>query len=282
MNYEFFAQTDAGRVRSNNEDAIAWDAATQIGLVADGMGGYNAGEIASGMAAAAIQSEMTRWLAQAGERASVQDVRRALEICAANANLAILKAANANPKFAGMGTTLVVGVFLRDRLILGHIGDSRCYRMRAGVLTQLTRDHSLLQEQLDAGLISPQEAANSSQRNLVTRALGVEPVVELELSEHLVLPEDVYIMCTDGLTDMVDERTITAMLLHKLAQADSTVALADNAEGSAMAPSMLPALTQQLIDAANVSGGRDNIGVLIAWAHADPKKTTMVSRLLKR
>ena len=261
MHYEFFSQTDPGLTRANNEDAVGFDAETQLCIVADGMGGYNAGEIASGMAVAFIQSEMTRWLAQAMRLADPKQVRRAMEICVENTNLSILKAAHANSQYAGMGTTLVVGVFQRDHLVLGHIGDSRCYRLRQARLTHMTRDHSLLQEQLDAGLISPEEAASSSQKNLVTRALGVEELVALEVHEHDVQADDIFLMCSDGLTDMTDDLEIAKTL---------------------MTETTLQAMAQRLINVANANGGRDNISVLLVRASADAKKPTIMARLLGR
>src|SRR4030095_12358265 len=106
---------------------------------------------------------------------------------------------------SGMGTTLVVGVFQDGRLMLGHIGDSRCYRLRGTELAQITQDHSLLQEQMDAGLITPEQAATSSNKNLVTRALGVEDAVLLEVNEHRVEPGDIYMMCSEGLSELVVE-----------------------------------------------------------------------------
>jgi protein phosphatase len=261
MNYEFFSQTDPGLSRANNEDAVAFDAATQLCILADGMGGYNAGEVASSMAVSFIQSEMTRWLSQARHQALPQQVRRALEICVQNTNTSILRSAQANEHYAGMGTTLVVGVFLSAHLVLGHIGDTRCYRLRQGVLSQITRDHSLLQEQLDAGLISIEEAANSTQKNLVTRALGVEENVTLEVNEHDVQADDMFLMCSDGLSDMVGDPEIREVLLTQ--------------------PS-LEGMAQRLIEVANASGGRDNISVLLVRATAEPKKPTIMARLLGR
>ena len=116
-----------------------------------------------------------------------------MDICVDNANRAIFNAANSNPQYAGMGTTLVVAVFRDNRLLLGHVGDSRCYRLRGGRLQQITRDHSLLQEQIDAGLITPEQAAFSANKNLVTRAVGVEDTVLLETHQHEVLPGDLYL-----------------------------------------------------------------------------------------
>lgn len=259
MLYQYCACTDAGRARENNEDSVVFDAATQTMVLADGMGGYNAGEIASGMATAFINSELSRWLAEAGHGANTKEVRRAMEICVGNANLSIYNAAISNAQYAGMGTTLVVGVFLGDTLLVGHIGDSRCYRMREGVLEQITKDHSLLQEQIDAGLITLAQAANSSIKNLVTRALGVEGQVVLEVNEHTVLPGDVYMMCSDGLSDMVSDPAIA-----KIVSLDAE----------------LEVVAEELIAAANANGGRDNISVLLAVAAESAEKRGLIARLL--
>lgn len=259
MNYEFCIRTDPGLARENNEDSVTVDEPTRLGILADGMGGYNAGEVASGMATTFIKSELGRWLAQAGRHANAREVRRAMEICVDNANRSIFNAANSNPQYSGMGTTLVVGVFQDGRLMLGHIGDSRCYRLRHGVLEQITKDHSLLQEQMDAGLITPEQAATSTNKNLVTRALGVEDAVLLEVNEHRVDPGDLFLMCSDGLSDMLDDEAIGRILL---------------AEGA------LEQKTVQLIDAANANGGRDNISVLLAQASSGSKKRGLISRWL--
>ena len=259
MNYEFCIRTDPGLARENNEDSVTFDEPTRLAILADGMGGYNAGEIASGMATTFIRSELGRWLSQAGRQANAREVRRAMEICVDNANRSIFNAANSNPQYSGMGTTLVVGVFQDGRLLLGHIGDSRCYRLRGGELAQITKDHSLLQEQMDAGLITPEQAAVSTNKNLVTRALGVEDAVLLEVNEHRVEPGDIYLMCSDGLSDMVDDAGIARIL-----QADGS--LEDKVD--------------RLVDAANGNGGRDNISVLLAQADAEAKKKGLISRLL--
>ena len=259
MIFTFCAKTDPGRARDNNEDSAAFDDGVRLGVLADGMGGYNAGEIASGMATAFIKSELSRWLAEAGRSASVREVRRAMEICVDNANLSIFNAANSNPHYAGMGTTLVVSVFQDSRLLLGHIGDSRCYRYRGGELVQITKDHSLLQEQIDAGLLTPAQAALSSNKNLVTRALGVEDGVMLELNEHYVEVGDLYLMCSDGLSDMIDDPTITRII-----QGDET----------------LEHRCELLIAAANENGGRDNITVMLVQVTAESEKRGLISRLL--
>jgi PPM family protein phosphatase len=236
---------DAGRARSNNEDSVIVDGETGVAVLADGMGGYNAGEVASNMATSFIHTEMSRWLREATQVASDADVRRAMDICVENANREIFDAANSNPQYAGMGTTLVVAVFREGRLLLGHVGDSRCYRMRAGKLQQITRDHSLLQEQIDAGLITPEQAAFSANKNLVTRAVGVEDTVLLESHQHDIQDGDLYLLCSDGLSDMVDDFELAA-LLQKVES--------------------LPESAQALVSAANEAGGRDNISVILARA----------------
>lgn len=243
MTLEFFSATDTGRARNNNEDSVAMEEACGLVVLADGMGGYNAGEVASGMATSFIKAELGRWLSEASDNASDTDVRRAMDICVDNANRAIFNAANSNPQYAGMGTTLVVGVFRDGRLLMGHVGDSRGYRLRGGRLMQITHDHSLLQEQIDSGLITAEQAAFSSNKNLVTRAVGVEDTVLLETHMHDVMPGDTYLLCSDGLSDMLDDESIAQLL-----------------QGS----DALSEVAAALVDAANDAGGKDNISVVLA------------------
>ena len=259
MMYEIFAQTDQGLVRKNNEDAVAFDPKTGLCLLADGMGGYNAGEVASGMAVAFLSQALTAWLSQAGNPASGRELRRTLEACVNQANHSILSAAWSNPDYAGMGTTLVAGVFIENRLVLGHIGDSRCYRLRSSVLQQITKDHSLLQEQVDAGLLTAEQALTSPHRNLITRALGVEDAVSVEINEHRVEPGDLYLMCSDGLSDMVLDPVIEAIL---------------------KATGTLRQKAAVLIREANDSGGRDNVSVLLVQAAEDASRPGLLSRML--
>ena len=259
MIYEICAETDPGLARDNNEDAIAFDLSTGLCILADGMGGYNAGEVASGMAATFIESEMSRWLAQAGLDANSKEVKRALEICVQNANHSIFNAANSNPQYTGMGTTLVVGVFQAGRLVLGHIGDSRCYRLRDDTFEQITKDHSLLQEQIDAGLITPEQALTSANKNLVTRALGVEDAVLLDVTEHRVDAGDIYVMCSDGLSDMVRDEALADIMLSR---------------------ATLEQKCTNLISAANANGGRDNISVLLVHAVEPTVRRSLLSRIM--
>lgn len=259
MNYTFTARSHPGKVRTNNEDVVAFDAMTGVALLADGMGGYQAGEVASAMAVDHVREELCSWLVEVGQQANAREVRRAMEICADHANLAICKASMACPQYAGMGTTLVVAVFRRDRLIIGHIGDSRLYRLRGAEFRQMTRDHSLLQEQLDAGVITPEQAAVSVHKNLLTRALGVQEGAPLEFSDAQVEHGDIYLICSDGLTDMVSDVAIAQLL-----RSQTSLALT----------------ARDLIDLANRQGGRDNVSVILVRAGAAAPRSGLVSRLL--
>jgi protein phosphatase len=260
MNFEFVSLTHPGLVRDNNEDTVACDAKHGIAVLADGMGGYNAGEIASAMAAAFVRSELSQWLSNAGSSASsAQGVRQALSAAVSGANLSIYRAALSNPQFSGMGTTLVVGLFGPVRVMLAHVGDSRCYVWRKSRLTQLTHDHSLLQEQLDAGLISTEQAKIASHKNLVTRALGVDERVDVDVVEHLPEADDLYLLCSDGLTDMVDDEDLVKILA-------TSASLSVKAEA--------------LVRSANDAGGRDNISVILVAAKAKSASSGFFSRML--
>jgi protein phosphatase len=238
--------TDVGRARTNNEDAFALAEAGGLAVLADGMGGYNAGEVASQMLTGFLHDELGRWLQEAAD-APAAAVQQAMTICVDNANRAIFESAQDNPRYAGMGTTLVLAVFRPEGVWLGHVGDSRAYRLRAGRLEQLTRDHSLLQEQLDAGLITPEQAQFALHKNLVTRAVGVEPQVQLEVHLHALQDGDLLLLCSDGLSDMLSDTE-----LHTLCQS--------HAEKGAE----LTTLCQSLVSSANDRGGRDNITAVLA------------------
>jgi protein phosphatase len=245
MILEFFSVTDTGRARRNNEDSVALDEAGRIAVLADGMGGYNAGEVASGMAAERVKNELATRLKPLGATPSETEIKTALLDAVDHANREVYDAAMAHAEYAGMGTTLVVAVYRGDRLWLGHIGDSRGYRFRNGHLEQITRDHSLLQEQIDAGLITAEQAAFSMHKNLVTRAVGVDEIVDLEIHEHPVEAGDLFLMCSDGLSDMLTDEQIEQLLRTN-----------DN----------LPTAGAMLVQAANAAGGKDNIAVVLARA----------------
>src|SRR5439155_19724175 len=171
---------DPGMVRSHNEDSIAADPANGLVVLADGMGGYNAGEVASGMATTVIVSEMRQILSNAkpyevDEKNKEENAARMVREQVVKPKTSIHQAAQNQPQYAGMGTTLVVCLFYDNRLLVAHLGDSRLYVLRDGKFKQVTRDHSLLQEQIDSGLITLEQAKNAQHKNLVTRALGIDP-----------------------------------------------------------------------------------------------------------
>ena len=245
---EIASATHTGMVRSHNEDAISSDGEVGLAVLADGMGGYNAGEVASGIAVALITSEMRQAIAKTSLHSLDQadgDLQaiRLLKGIVAKANTSIYQSASSQPQYAGMGTTLVVALFRDNRLSVAHIGDSRLYRLRDEKLEQITRDHSLLQEQIDSGMITREAARRSQNKNLVTRALGIEPEVEAEIHTYDVRPGDLYLLCSDGLNDMVEDEDIELTL---------------NAMGS-----NLPLAANQLVQMANDNGGRDNVSVIL-------------------
>jgi protein phosphatase len=240
--------TDPGRIRDHNEDCI--ESRPQIGLyvLADGMGGYNAGEVASGMATSLIADGVEEaWRAREVDRLSRDDAKalaeKLLREQITRANGAIYTTSQNNPECAGMGTTLVVCLFYDNFVTVAHIGDSRLYRLRGEAMDQVTRDHSLLQEQLDSGLITPEEAKLSQNKNLVTRALGIDPTVEPEIHVHETQVDDIYLLCSDGLSDMVEDEEIRLTLITLKSNPSLTV--------------------QQLIQSANDNGGRDNISAML-------------------
>lgn len=250
---EVVTRSDPGMVRSHNEDAVYGDAGLGLVVLADGMGGYNAGEVASGMTTTLLASNFAgivptstpQAVTPAGQRVAHQLIHD--QVIAANA--AIYNAAQSQPQYAGMGTTLVLAWFYDNRVSIAHVGDSRLYRLRAGHFEQLTKDHSLLQEQLDSGMITAEEARHSQNKNLVTRALGVDPSVVPDINEHAVAVGDIFLLCSDGLNDMVDDEEI-GLTLQTLG---ANLGLA----------------AEQLVQMANDNGGRDNVSVILIKVRAD-------------
>lgn len=245
---EIVCHTDSGIVRSHNEDSVACEPACGLVVLADGMGGYNAGEVASGIAVSVVATEITQRLINkspadrdegSGEELGVLLLRENIR----KANASIFHAAKSQPQYAGMGTTIVSGLFYDNRVAVGHIGDSRMYRLRGEAMEAITRDHSLLQEQIDAGIISVEDARMSRNKNLVTRAVGIDEEAEVEIHVHDVLVNDIYLLCSDGLNDMVGDEDIKATL----------EAFQSN----------LPLAANQLIQLANDNGGRDNVSVIL-------------------
>ncbi len=244
---EITSQTHSGMVRSHNEDSVAYDASCGLAVLADGMGGYNAGEVASSIAISVLSTEITQRLKSArpegiddsGEEIGVSLLRENVQ----KANSSIYSAAQSQPLYAGMGTTIVAGLFYDNRVAVAHVGDSRMYRLRGATFESITRDHSLLQEQIDGGLISKEDARLSKNRNLVTRAVGIDSEVAVEVNVHEVQVGDIYLLCSDGLNDMVEDEDIGSAL--QMLQAN------------------LPLAASQLIEMANDNGGRDNVSVIL-------------------
>lgn len=251
---EIVSQTSPGMVRSHNEDSVAQEAACGLVVLADGMGGYNAGEVASGIAVSVVATEICQRLQDASpaERDDATGDELGVLLLRDNirkANASIFQAAQSQPQYAGMGTTIVSGLFYDNRVVVGHVGDSRMYRLRGETLETATRDHSLLQEQIDGGMISLEDARLSKNKNLVTRAVGIDAEVEPEIHVHDVQVGDIYLLCSDGLNDMVEDEDIQSTLY----------AMQGN----------LPLAAEQLIQMANDNGGRDNVSVILVKVKGD-------------
>ena len=246
---KFAELTDTGKVRDHNEDAIGLNSDMGLLVLADGMGGYQAGEVASSIAVQTI-TDMALEGATREERDDIDPhtglMRQTIVLrdAVARANKIIFQTAQSQTHCEGMGTTLVAAMFYDNKISIAHVGDSRAYQLRNNQFEQLTLDHSLLQELVDRGFYSEEEAQRSTNRNYVTRALGVEPTVEVELQEYDVLPDDIYLLCSDGLPDMVEDEDIHLTI--------STFSASLNV------------VSEHLVQLANEHGGRDNVSVQLA------------------
>jgi len=241
--------SDVGRVREHNEDTIGVDADIGLLVLADGMGGYNAGEVASGIAVKTIMSLVKEAIEHQDmntedPETGMQRPSVILRDAIARANKIIYQTAKTQPQCEGLGTTVVACLFFNNRVAIAHVGDSRAYRMRANRFEQMTMDHSLLQELVDRGFYSQAEAQRATNKNYVTRALGVEPTVDVELHEHPAEKGDYYVLCSDGLSDMVEDDDIHLTI--------STFSAS------------LETVAKQLIQLSNDNGGRDNVSIILA------------------
>lgn len=228
-----------GLVRQHNEDSIACDMKIGLLILADGMGGCKGGEVASSLAVGLVANKLRESTGLPPEDTSEQ-LWRAVSA----ANLAIFETAERFTQYEGMGTTLIVARFFANQICIAHIGDSRLYRLRDQQLLQMTVDHTVLQEQVDQGLLTAEQARLSFGRGLITRALGVDPEVEIDIIEDEIFPQDIYLLCSDGLFDMVEDGEIRDILNR--------------------AQEHLEQAAQALIDKANQYGGYDNISVVLA------------------
>jgi serine/threonine protein phosphatase PrpC len=227
--------TDPGRRRRRNEDAYVCE--PPLFAIADGMGGAQAGEVASGLAAAVLEE------ARGDEHRDQQGEERVASLIQ-EANRRVFQRSNEDAATSGMGTTMTVALIDNSdgSIAFGHVGDSRAYRIRGGELEQLTDDHSLVGELVRSGRLSPEEAETHPQRSVITRALGTEPDVDVDTFTTEAEPKDVYVLCSDGLTDMIPPREILAIVERS---------------------SDLDDAARRLIDAANAGGGEDNITVVL-------------------
>lgn len=232
---EYAWRTDIGRVRARNEDSVAVDAAAGLLVVADGMGGHNAGDVASRMAVDGVLAAMQRDAADEEPQRLLAALR--------HANDAIYDAAGEDYERSGMGTTVVAAWLRPTGVLAAHVGDSRLYRLRGGAIEPLTRDHTQVQDLVDRGILTPAQARVSGRRNMLSRALGTYREVEIDCAAHPCAPGDVYLLCSDGLTNMVEDGEI--------------------AEIVSTTPS-LAAAADRLVTLANERGGRDNITVALA------------------
>jgi serine/threonine protein phosphatase PrpC len=259
--------TDTGKVREHNEDTIAADGDIGLLVLADGMGGYNAGEVASGIAVKTVlnlireqveREDLTLLDKDTGMTRPSIILRDAIN----RANKIIYQTARSQPQCEGMGTTIVAALFFDNRVSIAHVGDSRMYRLRSDRFEQVTMDHSLLQELVDRGFYSAEEAQRAANKNYVTRALGVEPNVEVELQEAAVQKGDVYVLCSDGLSDMVEDDDIHLTISTFSANLDT--------------------VAKQLIQLANDNGGRDNVSAVMAQVlDAFPANKGIVDKIFR-
>jgi serine/threonine protein phosphatase PrpC len=251
LNYKVHGQSDVGRIRRNNEDNFGIDKELGLFIVADGMGGHAAGEVASRMAIELVMDYIRRTRESdepylTGFNSKYSRAGNRIFSAVILANQVISESAASRQEWQGMGTTLVaawLGDPARSRLSIAHVGDSRVYLLRHGQLRQLTTDHSLVEEQIREGLISREEAQYSLNRNMITRALGYRERVSPDIIELDLEPGDKLLLCSDGLNTMLTDREI-----HQIIMLNGNIATA----------------CSQLIDSANNKGGRDNTTVIMA------------------
>jgi protein phosphatase len=239
--------TDQGKTRPNNEDAVWVDEQEGLIIVADGMGGHQAGEVASGMAVSTIP-EHYKQLSKTGAAGEITNDHFSAETnrlgyCLKMANQMIFEAGKRYSEDYGMGTTCTAALISGNRVGIAHVGDSRCYLIRRGDLQQLTEDHSLVMEQVRHGLLSKDDEAVHSGQNILTRSLGTNRDVKIDLDEHPVFPGDVLLLCSDGLGKELSDDQV----LHVANETSDPEKLA-----------------KRLIELANAAGGRDNITVAVA------------------
>jgi protein phosphatase len=252
MRIRYAAKTDPGLKRNHNEDYFSLIEDEQLFLVADGMGGHACGEVASKMAADVVREFFNRskdddstWPFKMDRQLSYLENRLVVGIKLANQR--IFEAASRDARLKGMGTTVVISQIAGDRLYIAHVGDSRCYRIRGEGVSQLTRDHSLLEDYKDARPdMSDEEQRKFPHKNVITRALGMRETVQVDVAADDIQDGDIFVLCSDGLSGMLDNKKLV-----------ETVKKSDDLEHAVTG----------LVDAANQAGGTDNITVLALECH---------------
>ncbi len=240
---DIYGLTDEGLVRDHNEDFISWSADYGLVILADGMGGHNAGEVASELAVKSVTDALEEVLSPDVQDACKLDSKEVVRDAVIFANDEINLHAKTHPECNGMGTTIVMTLFCNDKVILASVGDSRIYRFRKGKLKQVTTDHSLVQEMIDNGYMSEEEAINSTNRNLITRALGIAEDVDVDVAEQSIEKNDIYLLCSDGLSDMITDDKIFSTLVKSRQD--------------------LKRASKDLIELAKEHGGHDNVSVIL-------------------
>ena len=245
--------SDTGQKRRHNEDSTVTDSSLGLAVVADGMGGYKAGEVASAITAQLILDEVRNTMPSAkdgeiDEESGLSTASLVIRNAVVKANAHVFRTAQEVPQCEGMGTTVVVVFYHGERVSIAHVGDSRVYRLRGEEFKQITSDHSLIQELVDRGLFTPEEAAENTPKNLVTRALGMEEQVDVDVQEQDSTPGEIYLLCSDGLNDMVDDEDIHLTLSKYGAH--------------------LVEAAGELVRLANEKGGKDNISVVLVRPQA--------------
>ncbi|MEX0868573.1 MAG: Stp1/IreP family PP2C-type Ser/Thr phosphatase, partial [Nitriliruptoraceae bacterium] len=253
--------TDVGRVRSSNEDA--YFVGDSVFAVADGMGGHAAGEVAASTALEPIRALDGRVFGDATEALA------ALRDAVITANATVSRMAEDDPTYHGMGTTLTATLLEGARLHIAHVGDSRAYLLRDGKFSQITDDHTLVQHLIDEGQITREEAANHPQRSIITRAIGVSPEVDVDSMSLELQPDDILLLCSDGLTGVVDDRTIATTLAQR-DDPDTTIETLVSLANDAGGPDNVTAVLLRYEDAAAARGTNGPTTVAIRTRHDDP------------
>ena len=261
---QLYGQTDTGSVRDHNEDAIGCNDNIALAVLADGMGGHRSGEMASAITVSTVLEVITNKVKNinpddannaSGYSAESQIIHEAVSL----ANKKVYDSSEANTQYRGMGTTVVVVLFYDNRFTVAHVGDSRLYRLRDGELEQLTRDHTLVQELIDRDYYTPEQARNSINKNLITRAIGIERKVQIDIQEDIAMVNDVYLLCSDGVTDMIEDDLIKSTMIENSQKLEKAAS--------------------EIIRLANEQGGKDNISaIFVKPIKSFPAENSLFSR----